>query len=100
MTPQFVVRIKAHPSLYITKTRHKSLAAPSTNHRSFRSALLRTDLFLLTEDPAFWGILHLYQHSQTAGSPGSVVLSSAHSKQHNGLSLETQLQITSEKMTK
>jgi len=97
MTPQFAVRIKAHPSAYITKTLHKSLTAPSSNHRSFRPALLHTDLVSLTEDPVFWAILHLYRHSQTASAPWRVVLSSAHSPQHNGLSLDTPLQITSEK---
>ena len=95
MTPHFVGRTKGHFLLYITKALHKSLTAPSTKRQSFRSALLRTDLFVL-EPPVFWTVLHQYQHPQTAGTPWRVAVSSAHPQQHNGLSLEKRSQITSE----
>lgn len=55
-----------------------------------------TDLFLLTADPVFRSVLHLYQHTQTAGISGGAVCP-RHSQPHNGPSLETQLRITNEK---
>lgn len=45
----------------------------------------------------FWAILHIYQHFQRVGTPWRVVLFSARSEQHSGLSLKTQLHIKSEK---